>query len=346
MTIFLCLLINIHLMMGYWSNAGSLYDARTCGKKQMHYAYGHIGGNSYRHRRSANLYGQNINTSTNKDYEEEYKLEEGQPEEDDFNDPMQEKVMGGERARRGELPWAVLLSFGYPNGLCGGTLISRRHVITAAHCFWPRDAECSTSKMYTLDYVRRNLQVFINGTCVMAGVEGCTISDVSSMYKVARAYYKGFFERGCKYTHDIAILELTKDVPATDPYVRLRAFGWGLDPIKFPESIPPYLQKLYLGSKMSQKKCKQVLEDFNSESDDTFCTAEGQERNVCHGDSGGGVYATINGRDYLIGIVSFGSDCEELLNRTATAAAQMNTDIVYHKDLIMSWIQPYRTQFY
>ncbi|VDK55260.1 unnamed protein product [Cylicostephanus goldi] len=99
--------------------------------------------------------------------------------------------------------------------------------------------------MYSLDYVRRHLQVFIGGTCVMAGVGGCTVSDVAGMYRVARAYYKGFFERGCDYTHDIAILELTRDVPVTvnhiclpflhqvveleDPYVRLRSFGWGTD---------------------------------------------------------------------------------------------------------------------
>src|SRR5687768_4502933 len=39
------------------------------------------------------------------------------------------EIVGGEQAGRHEFPWVVRLSSG-----CAGTLIGRRHVLTAAHC--------------------------------------------------------------------------------------------------------------------------------------------------------------------------------------------------------------------
>lgn len=48
------------------------------------------------------------------------------------------KIVGGEVSKKGAWPWAVLLA--YPDGSsnspfkCGGTLVTARHVVTAAHC--------------------------------------------------------------------------------------------------------------------------------------------------------------------------------------------------------------------
>ncbi|KOB68747.1 Hemolymph protein 14 [Operophtera brumata] len=48
-------------------------------------------------------------------------------------------VVGGERVKRGELPWHAgiyrknVTSY---EQICGGSLISKRVVISAAHCFW------------------------------------------------------------------------------------------------------------------------------------------------------------------------------------------------------------------
>lgn len=48
------------------------------------------------------------------------------------------KIVGGEVSKKGAWPWAVLLA--YTDGSssspfkCGGTLVTARHVVTAAHC--------------------------------------------------------------------------------------------------------------------------------------------------------------------------------------------------------------------
>uniref|UniRef100_A0A4Y0BK26 Peptidase S1 domain-containing protein n=1 Tax=Anopheles funestus TaxID=62324 RepID=A0A4Y0BK26_ANOFN len=54
-------------------------------------------------------------------------------------------IVGGEQARKGEFPHQALLGYPKENDpydyefVCGGTLISEQHVLTAAHCFSERD---------------------------------------------------------------------------------------------------------------------------------------------------------------------------------------------------------------
>ena len=51
------------------------------------------------------------------------------------------RIVGGETAERGDYPWMALLGFDINKGrkvdrfyICGGSLINKHYVLTAAHC--------------------------------------------------------------------------------------------------------------------------------------------------------------------------------------------------------------------
>ncbi|CAJ0599596.1 unnamed protein product [Cylicocyclus nassatus] len=355
---YVCALIIFHFTIGHYV----VYDARNCGTTQMRNPAQSLAGT--RARRSFN-----DNSNANDD-ELHLGLNENDVQDDDEDDFMQEKVMGGRRAERGELPWAVLLKISY-NGdtyVCGGTLVSRRHVITAAHCFWASNNKkmgcCSPWDMLPEIDAIHNTEVFIGGTCSSAGRFGCTWSDIGRKYKIARyvsaeitaanAFYVLYFAYGCNGTYDIAILELTEDVPKTinhiclpfmhhleeleDPYLELRSFGWGADPLNHagePPPTSPYLQIADLGAKLSKETCDR-MKPFEAE--DTFCTRSNGQI-VCQGDSGGGLTTKIRGRSYLVGIVSYGPKCNSIAEMLPRQSLQVYTDIMYHKKMIETRIQ-------
>ena len=48
-------------------------------------------------------------------------------------------ILGGQEAEKGNFPWMVSLVNRWGSNICGGVLITRKHVLTAAHCFDQRD---------------------------------------------------------------------------------------------------------------------------------------------------------------------------------------------------------------
>ncbi|CAJ0599225.1 unnamed protein product [Cylicocyclus nassatus] len=361
MGIFACFLIILHITRGHKYDT---YDAYNCGKSQINAARSSLG---VRTRRSYIADAHSNDTSIGGDSTSQ-ELDDNVTDDEDEDDFMQEKIMGGRRAERGELPWAVLLhvwkkkssrdgSTTLYGGICGGTLISTRHVITAAHCFQATESEgqCSTSNMVSPDFVINNTEVFIGGTCSSTGRFGCTKSDIGRVYKVARAFYEDYFKFGCTDTHDIAILELAKDVPKTinhvclpfmhkveeleDPYLKLRTFGWGRDPLNHDNNLSPYLQMTDLGAKLPEIECRK-----SSKAKDTFCVKSGQQE-FCRGDSGGGVTAKIRGRNYLMGVAIAGPPCDMVAKDVkARSHPQTCTDIMYYKKMIGTWILAKRSR--
>nr|CAD7428578.1 unnamed protein product [Timema monikensis] len=66
-----------------------------------------------------------------------------------------ERIRNGIVAEQGQFPWMTLLGYRLSDGklyfLCGGTLINRRYVLTAAHCLQPEGATLELVRLGELD---------------------------------------------------------------------------------------------------------------------------------------------------------------------------------------------------
>ncbi|XP_051861751.1 venom serine protease Bi-VSP-like isoform X3 [Drosophila albomicans] len=226
------------------------------------------------------------------------------------------KIVGGDEAVKGAYPWIALLGYGDSSlsiFKCGGTLITARHVVTAAHCI--KD---------NLSFVRLREHDLSTDT-------DTTHMDINIVKNVSHSNYNKTDGR-C----DIAMLYLERNVEFTDIMkpiclpnsLSLRAktyvdtnpivIGWGnTQESGRSAKILRQLTIPVLENSVCQNSYKAMNLSFSLNQFDKaiLCAgilAGGQD--ACQGDSGGPLMTSEqldNGeiRFYLIGIVAYGYGC-------------------------------------
>ncbi|XP_047570545.1 serine protease 27 [Lutra lutra] len=223
---------------------------------------------------------------------------------------MLNRMVGGQDALEGEWPWQVSIQ---RNGshFCGGSLITERWVLTAAHCF----SNTSQTSLYR----------------VLLGARQLVRPGPRAMYARVKRVESNPLYQGMASSADVALVELDAPVTFTnyilpvcvpDPSVVFETglncwvTGWGSPSEEDRLPDPRVLQKLAVPI-IDTPRCN-LLYSKDTESglqpeaikEDMLCAgfAEGK-KDACKGDSGGPLVCLV-GRSWLqAGVISWGEGC-------------------------------------
>lgn len=228
-----------------------------------------------------------------------------------FETTFKTVVIGGQDAERSRYPHMALLGYGGDQDsaqwLCGGSLISDRYVLTAAHCI--SETVIGPVRFVAMGILKRS-----------------DPDELWHIYNVRRTIAHPEYRPPSKY-HDIALLETAKPVvfgkhvfPACLDFHgedRIVAFATGWGKLGKNRPLADNLQEVSL-VKFSPKDClkhfpphRLLKQGYNA--DMQMCYGdENQPKDTCEGDSGGPLQVTSEISKCLhtvIGVTSFGRAC-------------------------------------
>ncbi|KAL1277871.1 hypothetical protein QQF64_024544 [Cirrhinus molitorella] len=220
--------------------------------------------------------------------------------------PLNNKIVGGEDVRAGSWPWQVSIHLIYGSHFCGGSLINKDWVLSAAHCF--QDISASGILMYF-------------GRQSQSGLNPNEIYRKASRIIIHSNYGNP------AYDNDIALVQLSSSVTFSDyiwPVCLAAAgsifgagteswvSGWGKLQSGDP-GISDILQEVQLPI-VSNSACSTAYGGIATVTSNMICAGliNVGGKSSCQGDSGGPVVSRNGSLWIQSGIVSFGgSKCDD-----------------------------------
>lgn len=228
------------------------------------------------------------------------------------------KIVGGVAAVEGEFPFIASLQNSRGH-FCGGSLIAKNWVLTAAHCV----KGGSISKVYIGAHNQKdlgNIEVFTAAKIVAHPDYNSSTTD----FDYALIKLSG------DSTKTPAIVnsdEIQIPLPSDSQRINVTVAGWGVTS-EGSYSLPNILQKVNVPL-VDQQTCNNAYS--NKITNRMLCAGLSQGgKDSCQGDSGGPLVTKGENNEYtLVGVVSWGQGC-----------ARANKYGVYSKvNFVTSWIE-------
>lgn len=232
------------------------------------------------------------------------------------------RIVGGNNTYEGEFPWAVSIQR-YGNHHCGGVIVGKRWILTAAHCVRSQQVSNLIVRTggHTLTRSNNNINSHLERDYLVEQIimhndfsryDNLTASQMKSSVNINNA--------------DIALLRLKHDIhwnelawPVCFPNREAGNFsghdatviGWGKLNEKS-EDFSNELQKVKL-TIIDNKVCQNWFRQAGREmpiDDRIICAGfKNGGKDACHGDSGGPLLSKIDGHYVVVGVVSTGIGC-------------------------------------
>ncbi|XP_001657967.2 venom serine protease [Aedes aegypti] len=214
-------------------------------------------------------------------------------------------IVGGQRTQANEFPMmSAIIDLSSKSLVCGATVITNRHGLTAAHCIVGRSIT--------------NSALLVGDQNMNSGSD----TPYAKLMRISTFTVHGQYSASTK-TNDIALVRTVDEIifdagvsRACLPYiyagatfnnVYLEALGWGTLDFGGPQATE--LQKASL-QVMNLTTCRSQLSGMNSVQDSQICTYT-PGKDSCQYDSGGPLLYTdpSGGTVYAIGVINYGITC-------------------------------------
>ncbi|NXS90251.1 FA9 factor, partial [Erpornis zantholeuca] len=210
------------------------------------------------------------------------------------------RVTGGTLCHRGHCPWQVLLRNSRDVGFCGGSLISRRWVLTAAHCLdlvSPQHVTLGDFDKYQREFKEQKIAVERSWTHPHYNSNNYN-GDIALLYLSRAAVLNEYVIPICLPSPNLAVL-LSEEGRVG------MVSGWGATHDR--GSTLRFLMKVRLPI-VGLERCQQAMDRLLT--DGMFCAGHSTATaDACKGDSGGPFTVSHHNTWFLLGIVSWGEGC-------------------------------------
>ncbi|KRY35750.1 Neurotrypsin [Trichinella spiralis] len=215
------------------------------------------------------------------------------------------RVVGGFEVRHGAYPWTAAIKLDNTRHLCGASIITPFHLISAAHCFedvpdlslysvvvgdWDTNAHDGTEQKFGIEYVS-----------FVPGYENILKDDIA-IIKLKSKNDSGILFN--KYVQPICLPNADAAYPAG---MKCVISGWGSMGTQNPRRLQAAEVPI-----MNPDTCTDPLVYGNLLSERAFCAGYLQGHvDSCKGDSGGPFACLSDGKYYLFGVISWGDGCAQ-----------------------------------